>query len=123
MRTRRLLGHLWTLPNTLLGLWVGLLLARGLPRRAPGYDFWIFDSGGGISSRVKAAGPWATTFGAVVVFWEPSVSSDPRLLRHEAWHVRQYLHLGPYFLPLYLFFVPLRGWREEHPLERAAYRA
>ncbi len=123
MTARRLLADLWTLPNTLLGLWVGLLLARGLPRRAPGYDFWIFDSGGGISRQVRAAGPWATTFGAVVVFWEPSGSKDPRMLRHEAWHVGQYRRLGPFFLPLYVMFLPLTGWRERHPLERAAYRA
>ena len=123
MSAGHLLGQIWTLPNTLLGLWIGLLLARGLPRRAPGHGFWIFDSGGGISPQVKARGPWATTFGAVVVFWEPSVANDPTFLRHEAWHVRQYLRLGPFFLPLYVLFLPFTGWRERHPLERRAYRA
>ena len=48
----RILGHLWTLPNTLIGLFVGTCLTFGLPHRAPGRGFLVFASGRGISKRV-----------------------------------------------------------------------
>jgi hypothetical protein len=119
----RILGHLWTLPNTLLGLLVGTCLTFGLPRRAPGRGFLVFASGHGISRRVVRSGPWATTLGAVVIFWQPKVKDDPGYLAHEGYHVFQYLCLGPFFIPLYLVFLPFFGWREAHPLEYPAYRA
>ena len=119
----RWFGSMWTAPNTLLGVLVGVLLTHGRPRRIPGQPFTAFASGRGISSFVKRLGPWATTFGEVVVSWEPTAVEDPSFLAHEAWHVGQYRRLGPLFLPIYLACVPFTGWRERHPLERAAYRA
>jgi hypothetical protein len=118
----RILGHLWTLPNTLLGLFAGFVLTLGLPRLAPGRGFLRFSSGRGISKAVVRRGPRATTFGAVVIFWDPAVAGRKDYLAHEGHHVRQYLVLGPLFLPLYLLFLPFTGWRENHPLERPAYR-
>ena len=118
-----LLLHLWTLPNTLLGLFVGLALTFGTPRRVKGRGFVAFASGRGISKWVLSRGPLATTFGAAVLFWDPSCATDDGILEHEAYHVRQYLLLGPLFLPVYLAFVPFKGWRREHPLEKPAYRA
>jgi len=72
---------------------------------------------------VVAAGPRATTLGAVVIFWNPATSARADYLDHEGYHVKQYLVLGPFFLPVYLAFLPFTGWRERHPLERPAYRA
>jgi hypothetical protein len=118
----KVLGHLWTLPNTMLGMVVGVLLTRGVPRRAAGRGFLVFSSGRGISKHVQRAGPGATTFGAVVVFWDPEVADHPGWLDHEAVHVRQYLFLGPLFIPIYLAFLPFTGWRAAHPLEYPAYK-
>ena len=119
----RILGHVWTLPNTLLGLAVGLGLTFGWPRVVPGHGFLRFASGRGVSKRVVRAGPWATTLGAVVIFWNPDAAEREDYLLHEGYHVKQYLALGPFFLPVYLAFLPFTGWREKHPLELPAYRA
>src|SRR6266436_4925965 len=42
----------------------------------------------------------AITFGRVVV---SAIPLTPRLLMHESHHARQYEHLGPFFLPIYLW--------------------
>jgi hypothetical protein len=116
------LGGTWTLPNTALGLLVGVALTFGRPRRVPGRPFLLFASGRGISRAVRRRGPAATTFGQVVVFWEPGAAARSGYLDHEEVHVRQYQVLGPFFLPVYLACLPFTGWRRRHPLERAAYR-
>ena len=51
MAALRILGHLWTLPNTFLGLLVGTCLTFGRPRRPAGRGFLVFASGRGISKR------------------------------------------------------------------------
>lgn len=122
-----LLGALWTSPNTLLGLILGLL---GMPRgarmrwspdeRALVFRHWPWGPGGAI------------TFGNVIITTgatldvkchtyahragrcqQPSV----RLGDHERAHVYQYLLLGPLFLPVYLL---CGGVSVRNPLERAA---
>lgn len=117
----RILGDIWTLPNSLLGALVGIF-ALGLPRRIPGRAFLGVRGRCGIGPLVRRRGISATTFGSVVVFWRPGGEADPRLLDHEEVHVRQYRILGPVFLPIYLIFLPFTGYRERHPLEGPAYR-
>jgi hypothetical protein len=123
------LGALWTLPNTLLGLLAGgagLALGARVQWRA--------------GERALAFGrmPWfragALTLGNVILHtgdsldvgcptyahraglaFEPCVS----LARHERAHVYQYMLLGPLFLPLYLL---CGGASVHNPLERAADR-
>lgn len=116
------LGGVWTLPNTVLGVVVGLL-AFGWPEQVRGRGILAVRARGGIAPLVRRARISATTFGQVVVFWRPEGAGEPALLDHEAVHVRQYLVLGPFFLPVYLACLPFTGFQERHPLERPAYRA
>lgn len=117
----RILAEAWTLPNSLIGVLVGLL-GGGLPRRIPGRSFLGVRARHGIGPLVRRRGVSATTFGSVVLFWRPGGEAEPALLDHEEIHVRQYRFLGPVFLPVYLLFLPFTGFRERHPLEAPAYR-
>ncbi|MDP3063517.1 MAG: DUF4157 domain-containing protein [Chloroflexota bacterium] len=114
------LGNLWTLPNTVLGFFIGLCLAWSLPRLDRKRGYFKFDRGGGISGWMRRCAS-ATTFGHAVVFWEPSTSRDEAILEHELVHVRQYDVLGLFYLPLYLALLPFYGGQRRHPLERPAY--
>lgn len=112
MRPWHLLGALWALPNTLLGVIAGLL---GVPFGARAC--WRASE----MALVFQRWPWgpggAITFGNVILHtgesldapcmtyahragWcrQPSIS----LADHERAHVLQYMALGPLFLPLYL---------------------
>ncbi|RDD81877.1 hypothetical protein DVJ77_11645 [Dyella tabacisoli] len=123
------LGALWTLPNTLIGLLVGLFgLAFGArmswreAELAVVFRCWPWGAGG------------ALTLGNVIVHTgddldvrcltyahraglctEASVS----LADHERAHVYQYMVLGPLFLPLYLL---CGGISVRNRFERAADR-
>src|SRR3989338_7202837 len=109
MKIRRLilsgLGFIWTLPNTLIGFFIGLFLTFGLPKWGRG--FFVFSSGKGISKLVKSFGAHAVTFGYVVIFWDPVFARNKMYLTHEAHHVKQYKLLGPFFLPVYAFCLIL----------------
>jgi hypothetical protein len=108
--------YLWALPNSILGLALGLLsfqfprvdegilLFEGPPR---GF-LWIL-------SRMRRA---AVTFGHVVL---TAVPLRGAIRRHELAHVRQYERLGPAFIPVYVGMWLVRGYRR-HPLELAALR-
>lgn len=107
-----LLGGLWTLPNTLIGLLGGLLaMPWGARPRLSGQDWAV----------VFIAYPWgpggAITFGNVILATgadldvacttyahRAGVCRQPlmRLGDHERGHVLQYMVLGVLFLPLYL---------------------
>ncbi len=123
------LGALWTSPNTLLGLLVGL---AGLP----------FGARLRLSRRELALVfqryPWgprgALTLGNVIVASSNDLDvacatyehaagrcrhPNVRLGDHERAHVLQYLVLGPLFLPLYF---ACGGVGVRNPLERAADR-
>lgn len=129
---RRLLllaGMLWTAPNSLLGLLLGL---AGLPfgarlrldRRDLALQFihWPWGPGG------------AMTLGNVIVLTAGHLDGpchsyahragwrqEPcmRIGDHERAHVYQYMLLGPLFLPLYFL---LGGVSAGNPLEQAADR-
>ena len=111
---RRVAEYLWALPNTLLGLVLGLLsfqrprLERGVIvfDRAPRGFLWAF----GLT-------PYrAITYGHVIL---SRVPLEGRLLRHELHHVAQYEVLGPLYLPTYVALWLVRGYRG-HPLEEEA---
>ncbi|KGK58282.1 hypothetical protein NC00_08200 [Xanthomonas cannabis pv. phaseoli] len=122
-----LLGALWTLPNTALGVLLGLIGSCGgaRPRWSPQEHAIVFH-----------AWPWgpggAMTLGNVILLKGASLDlqcstyahaagrcEDPpvRLGDHERAHVYQYMVLGPLFLPVYLL---CGGIHVRNPLERAA---
>ena len=125
----RLLGILWTLPNTLIGLiggGVGLLFGASaqFSRRdfALVFHRWPWGPGGAI------------TFGNTILHTGDTLDSEcltyehragrcdhPRIKigDHERAHVYQYMVLGPFFLPLYLV---CGGVSVRNPFERAADR-
>lgn len=123
------LGALWTLPNTLLGLIAGLaaMLVGARARVSRRELALVFD-------RFPWGPRGALTLGNVIL-----VSADDldvacatyehaagrcrhpnvRLGDHERAHVLQYLVLGPLFLPVYF---ACGGVHVRNPLERAADR-
>ena len=112
-----MLGFLWTLPNTLLGLALGMLTFQR-PRiigeviafdRVPRGLTWVL----GRFRRV------AMTVGHVVLSARPL---EGALLEHELQHVRQFRAWGPLFIPVYLTLAVPFGYKR-HPFERAATRA
>ncbi|PIR66649.1 MAG: hypothetical protein COU51_02940 [Parcubacteria group bacterium CG10_big_fil_rev_8_21_14_0_10_36_14] len=117
-----LLAFIWTMPNTLIGLFVGIVLTFAWPKWK--YGMLIFSSGKGISNTVRKFGTHAITYGYAVIFWEPQFAEDRRYLAHEAHHVKQYKMLGPLFLPVYAFFLILSKGSQGpcHLLEKTAYK-
>ncbi len=125
----RVLGILWTLPNTLIGLiggGVGLLFGASaqFSRRdfALVFHRWPWGPGGAI------------TFGNTILHTGDTLDSEcltyehragrcehPRIKigDHERAHVYQYMVVGPLFLPLYLL---CGGVSVRNPFERAADR-
>ncbi len=117
MRPIELLGFFWTLPNTLLGLVLGLLTFQA-PRGHGGAI--VFDRAPrGTTAVLRAMRRTAMTVGFVIV---SAVPVEGRLLAHERHHIRQYMQWGPFFIPVYLLLAIGFGYRN-HPMERAARRA
>ena len=111
------LGFLWTAPNTLLGLVLGVLTFQP-PRLEHGLV--LFDHGPrGLTWLMRKANRGAMTVGFVVLSSRPV---EGRLLAHEAHHVRQYAAWGPLFIPVYLVLAIPYGYRR-HPMEVRARRA
>ena len=129
MRMFWLLGMLWTSPNSLIGLIGGgvACLFGARPRLSVRDGALVF-----------TGFPWgpggAITFGNVILATAANLDgqcytyahraglcTDPlmRIGTHESAHVRQYMLLGPFFLPVYLL---LGGVSVRNPLERAADR-
>ncbi|MBI3647185.1 MAG: hypothetical protein HY240_00245 [Actinobacteria bacterium] len=112
-----MLGFAWTLPNTALGLLLGLSTFSA-PRLAHGV--LVFDRGArGLTWLLQRLGRDAMTVGFVIL---SAVPVEGTLLAHEKHHVRQYMVLGPAFIPVYLLLAIPFGYRR-HPLELAAMRA
>ncbi len=111
------LGFVWTLPNTLIGLVLGLFTFQR-PRLAHGVV--LFDrTPRGLTRLMPRMHRIAMTVGFVVVSARPV---EGTLLRHERHHVRQYCAWGPLFIPVYLLLAIPYGYRR-HPMELAAQRA
>jgi hypothetical protein len=113
---RPLWRYAWALPNTIVGLLLGLLSFR-LPRADGGILLFEGSPRGflWVLSRMRRQ---AVTFGHVVLSAAPLRGA---LRRHELAHVGQYERLGPAFIPLYVGLWLVRGYRK-HPLELAAIR-
>ena len=111
------LGFVWAMPNTLLGLVVGALTFQ-TPRIHGGAI--VFDRRPrGVTWLLRALNRTAMTHGFVIVSAAPL---EGRLLAHERHHVRQSMLWGPLFVPVYLALAIPFGYRR-HPMERAARRA
>lgn len=125
----RLLGVLWALPNTLIGLLAG---AIGMPFGAKPelsrsdyalvFHRWPWGPGGAITlgNTILHTG---TTLDSECVTYEHRAGrcKHPpiKLGDHERAHVYQYMVLGPLFLPVYLL---CGGVSVRNPFERAADR-
>src|SRR5919204_100881 len=108
------LGALWSLPNTLIGLGFALL-SGAVPR--PHDGLLLAQSNRGLAYLfLTRRGFGAITFGRVVV---SAIPITPHLLAHESHHTRQYEVLGPLYLPVYLWLHATRGYAA-NPLEREA---
>src|ERR1700737_2062671 len=115
-RTRHLtlLGALWTLPNTFIGLGFSLLSGT-VPRPYDG--LLVAQSTSGLANLfLSRRGFGAITFGRVVV---SAIPLTPRLLMHESHHARKYEVLGLFFLPIYLLLHARHGYAA-NPLEQEA---
>ena len=90
----------------------------GHPRWHHELGCWIVEGGSGASVRfLRRFGYAAHTLGqAVISRHQPT---PPGLLAHEAAHCRQAERLEPLLVPLYLWYLVRRGYRD-NPLERAA---
>jgi hypothetical protein len=111
------LGFAWTLPNTLLGVILGLLTFQA-PHMHEGLV--LFDRHPrGLTRLMPRLGRSAMTIGFVVLSSRPL---EGRLLAHERHHVHQYMVWGPLFIPVYFLLAIPFGYRR-HPMERAAIRA
>jgi len=117
MRPLELLGFVWTLPNTLLGLALGALTFQR-PRIHGGAI--VFDRvPRGVTALLAGMRRAAMTVGFVIL---AAVPVEGHLLVHERHHIRQYMAWGPLFIPVYLALGIPYGYRR-HPMERAARRA
>ncbi len=111
-----LLGYLWALPNSILGLAVAVGSLFG--------GRWQLREG-----ALEASGPWlehllirrnragfgieAITFGHVVIGRD--LDCLDRCRAHEQVHVRQYARWGPFFLPVYLLSSAWQALRGRDP--------
>jgi hypothetical protein len=109
------LGFVWALPTTIVGLVLGLLTFQ-VPRIHGGA--LVFDRRGarGLAAMLAASHRTAMAVGFVIV---SSVPVEGRLLAHEREHVRQAMRWGPFFIPAYLLLAVPYGYRR-HPMERRA---
>jgi hypothetical protein len=117
VRPLDLLGFVWSLPNTLLGLALGALTFQ-TPRILGGAI--VFDrTARGVTWLLARMHRTAMTVGFVILSARPL---EGRLLAHERHHIRQSMMWGPLFVPVYLALAVPFGYRR-HPMERAARRA
>jgi hypothetical protein len=110
------LGFCWTVPNTILGLIVGLFTFQ-MPRIDGAI---IFDATPrGLTKLMPRLHRTAMTVGFVIV---SAVPVTGRLSAHERHHIKQYCALGPLFIPVYLGLAIPYGYKR-HPMELSAMRA
>ena len=111
------LGFLWTLPNTILGLALGLLTFQ---RPHLLGDTIVFDRGPrGLTWVMPHFHRTAMTVGQVILSARPL---EGALLAHERHHILQFRAWGPLFIPVYFLLAIPFGYKR-HPFERAARRA
>ncbi len=127
MKTLRVIGWIWAIPTTLLGLLLAIV----------GHTVFYKIRPGGVFQFVAIDGPWgwffrrfgmgAITIGACMISRLES-KDDAIMIRHERQHTIQCFWLGPFFVPVYYLLClwalalrrdPYRG----NPLEIQAYAA
>ena len=126
----RVIGYLWALPTTALGLlFIPLaLLTGGQARIVTG----VIEVHGGLVRwllrhvALPPHGASALTLGHVVLGQDADALDWSR--DHERVHVRQAERWGPFFIPAYLLgslYALLRGRRAylDNPFEREAYKS
>jgi hypothetical protein len=96
-----LLGHLWALPMTGLGLLLAVPLARLDSMDEEGILHFVVRTGGPLGWYVRRFHIAAFTLGAVVTYASAAGPRQAPLVRHERAHVVQTFLLGPLFLPAY----------------------
>jgi hypothetical protein len=101
------LGHLWALPNTLLGLLIALPFARFARAEPGGVLHFVTRARGPLAWWLRRFHVAAFTLGAVVTHDCEAGPRDVLLLAHERAHVWQTFVLGPLFLPVYFL---ASGW-------------
>jgi hypothetical protein len=95
-RILRLLGHVWTLPNTLIALLFGLGGKYG----------WDTDNevavivGGWVPAIFTQLGYAGMSIGDVILGAEDLRAAHPRIYQHELVHTTQSRLFGPLYLPL-----------------------
>ena len=129
MWAARVLGIVWTLPNTLLGLVAGAvgMLAGARPRFnrrdfALVFHYWPWGPGGAITLGNTILHTGDTLDCECVTYEHRAGHHQHPLIKlgdHERAHVYQYMVLGPLFLPVYLL---CGGVSVRNPFERAADR-
>ncbi|MCI4567220.1 hypothetical protein [Lysobacter sp. CFH 32150] len=125
----RVLGIVWTLPNTALGLVAGTIgIAFGAHAHVRARDLaivfhrWPWGPGGAITLGNTILHTGDTLDSDCVTYAHRAGHLDEpfiRLADHERAHVYQYMALGPLFLPLYLLSG---GISVRNRFERAADR-
>lgn len=121
----RLLGYLFAVPNTM----IGLALCRWY---APASWHWADGCLEVVATRTLVGGRWvaAQTFGWFIVYRDVDAWTNASLRVHERVHVRHALWMGPLFLLAYVghwlyLLARLRDWRKAYRQvwsERIAYR-
>ena len=128
MAILKLLAYFWTLPNTFIGLFIGVgtLLSGGRAQFIRG----AVEFHGGLARfllihcTMLEHGASAITFGHVICGRDQASLDFAR--DHEHVHVRQYEKWGPFFIPAYLLaslIIKLRGGNAylDNPFEKEAY--
>jgi hypothetical protein len=94
----RLLGHVWALPNTVVGAVFGLGGAFRLDRT----NRVLVVEGGWMAGIFRRRGFAAMCVGDVVLAPVGLLADKPRIYRHELVHATQARLFGPLYLPLTL---------------------
>ena len=123
----RLLGYVWALPVTILGL--ALALAACLSGGRIAVRGGVVEVHGGLVSCLLRGGRWfhggaAMTVGHAILARDRECLERSRL--HELTHVRQFERWGPLLLPVYWViggWLWLRGYDPylDHPFEATAH--
>jgi len=128
-KCHRIVLYLWAMPNTLIGLILGMVMLAlgGRVRQASGAlefsDGWL---GRALSQTPGTKRFCAITFGHTII--GVNGAELLRLRAHEQVHVRQYERWGPLFLPAYLLASVWTWYRGGRPyldnvFERQAFAA
>jgi hypothetical protein len=107
-------GFLWSLPVTIIGLPLALLSFPSFGLR--GGVLLCIGNRGFARLFLAKRGYAAMTLGHVLIAIRPPSN---HLWQHEREHTRQAQRLGIFFLPLYLYYLARRGYRQ-NPFEIAA---